>query len=62
MDLSFSAPEVATQGYFSKKSDIFSLGIVILKLLEYIYKIYKSISLAKNEKDYNENMKNMTNI
>ena len=33
MDLSFSAPELATQGTFSKKSDVFSLGIIIVKLL-----------------------------
>lgn len=32
-DLSFSAPELALQQSYCKKSDLFSLGVVILRLV-----------------------------
>lgn len=37
LDYSFSAPELAIQQSYCKKSDIFSLGLIILRLVELIH-------------------------
>ena len=51
-NLACTAPETVTQGSFCKKSDIFSLGVVILRLVEYIHKAYKPGQPVRNQPEY----------
>lgn len=44
-DYAFAAPELALTGTFSKKSDIFSIGILIIKMMEFIHKEQKTLSI-----------------
>ena len=59
--MAFAAPEVALQIMFSKKSDIFAIGVLIVYLLEYLYKTYKPVSITdKNE--YEKTMSSFKNV
>jgi serine/threonine protein kinase len=60
-EYAFAAPEVATQKMFNKKSDIFSIGVIIVNLLEYLYKSYKPVAVSdKNE--YEKAMASFKNV
>ena len=62
LDLSCSAPELVVDKIVSKRCDIFSVGMVILHLLEYIHKCYKPSEPVKNPNEYDRNINQIKNI
>jgi len=45
-DYSCSAPELALNKQYNKRTDSFSIGVIIVQLLEFIHKEYKPLQLV----------------
>jgi serine/threonine protein kinase len=45
-DYSCSAPELALNKQYNKRTDSFSIGVIIIQLLEFIHKEYKPFQLV----------------